>query len=109
MKYSINKDDLIKINYDLFKTLLGDHHEFYSSPGKEHYKLLSYFSTLFNNSNIIDIGTHEGHSALALSYNRSNKIHTFDIVDKGALPVKNVDNIHFSTDNLFDKAIIKEC
>lgn len=104
MKYSIHKEDLTKINYDLYKTLLGDHHEFYSSPGKEHYKLLSYFSTLFNNSNIIDIGTHEGHSALALSYNNSNKIHTFDIVDKGALPVKNVANIHFSTDNLFDKA-----
>ena len=48
MKYSINKDDLIKINYDLFKTLLGDHHEFYSSPGKEHYKLLSYFSKLLD-------------------------------------------------------------
>ena len=108
MKYSIHKDDLTKINYDLYKTLLGHHNEFYSSPGKEHYKLLSYFSTLFNNSNIINIGTHEGHSALALSYNNSNKIHTFDIVDKVALAVKNVANIHFNTDNLFDKEIFNK-
>ena len=105
MKYSIRKNDLSNINYDVYKSLIGDNAEFFSSPGKEHYKLLSYFSTLFNNSNIIDIGTHQGHSALALSYNHTNKIHTFDIVDKGSLPVKNVNNIHFSTDNLFDKEI----
>jgi hypothetical protein len=55
MKYSIHKDELTKINYDLYKTLLGNHHEFYSSPGKEHYKLLSYFSTLFNKSIVLDM------------------------------------------------------
>jgi len=32
--------------------------EFNGPPGKEHYRLLSYLSMQFNNSTIIDIGTH---------------------------------------------------
>ena len=48
-------------------------------PGKEHYKLLSYLSTLFNNEILIDLGTYRGLSALAMSYNQKNKVFTFDI------------------------------
>ena len=40
---------------------------------KEHYHLLAYLSNMVNNSTIIDTGTHRGSSALALSYNQSNK------------------------------------
>jgi len=77
--------------------------EFFGNPGTEHYKLLSYFSTLFNNATIIDIGTHRGSSSLALSYNKSNTIHTFDIVDKVINNnIKNVENIQFHLDNLFE-------
>jgi predicted O-methyltransferase YrrM len=94
MKYKISKSDLENINYiDNYKDIVVNETEieFYSHPGKEHYKLLSYFSTLFNNSNIIDIGTHLGHSALALSYNKSNTIYSFDIVDKVRPNIKNID------------------
>ena len=48
---------------------------------KEHYKLLAYLSSFFNNETIVDIGTYRGLSALALSYNSSNKIITYDIID----------------------------
>jgi len=108
MKYKISKSDLENINYiDNYKDIVVNETEieFYSHPGKEHYKLLSYFSTLFNNSNIIDIGTHLGHSALALSYNKSNTIYSFDIVDKVRPNIKNIENIKFMKDNLFDKDI----
>ena len=60
----------------------GTKDEFFEKPGRQHYKLLSYFSTLYNNSNIIDIGTHRGSSATALSYNQTNTIYSFDIVNK---------------------------
>lgn len=53
--------------------------EFVGAPGDQHYKLLAYLSTLFNGVDIIDIGTHVGSSALALSYNPANTVHTFDI------------------------------
>jgi hypothetical protein len=53
--------------------------EFFDKCGKQHYRLLAYLSTLFNNASIIDIKTQRGHSALALSYNETNTVHTFDI------------------------------
>lgn len=47
--------------------------------GEEHYILLSAFSDYFNFSKILDIGTYKGLSALALSYNKTNIVITYDI------------------------------
>lgn len=67
---------------------------FLDVPGREHYKLLAYFSSQFNNVNLLDIGTYKGCSALALSYNKTNTVHSFDIGDFTNLT--NVpDNIRF--------------
>lgn len=72
------------VNQEVFREYQTDDDEFYDVPGKQHYKLLSYLSTFFKDSDLIDIGTHKGSSALALSYEPSNFVHTFDIVDKVA-------------------------
>lgn len=56
--------------------------EFYEGIGRNHYWLLAYLGTLFEGRKIIDIGTHRGSSALALSYNSKNTIHTFDIEER---------------------------
>ena len=81
-----------------------DRTEFFDVCGRQHYRLLSYLSTLFNSSTIIDIGTHRGQSALALSYNPSNVIHTFDIENRVTNEsIKNVNNINFHMDNLFEE------
>jgi predicted O-methyltransferase YrrM len=50
-----------------------------SNPGLEHYKLLAFISNIHEHANLIDIGTFKGCSALALSYNKTNTVHTFDI------------------------------
>ena len=108
MKYNISIDDINNLNFnENFKNIINNpDDEFYSVPGKEHYKLLSYFSTLFNNSNIIDIGTHRGCSALALSYNKSNTIYSFDIINNlNNINIQNTNNINFCYDNLFNKDI----
>lgn len=105
-------EDLIK-NYKLIpgfekEAIYNDDDicEFFQKPGKNHYRLLSYLSTLFNDSLIIDIGTHRGQSSLALSYNESNTIYTFDIFDKVYNEkIKSRKNIHFFQDDLFDKKI----
>lgn len=60
-----------------------DQKEFLGAAGKEHYRLLSWLSTQFHHRTIIDIGTHHGASAAALSRNISNHVHSFDVVDKG--------------------------
>ena len=106
MKYTITIDDLNTINFEQMYSMAVQNEkdvDFFSAPGKEHYKLLSYFSTLFNNSNIIDIGTHLGHSALALSYNASNTIYSFDIMDKVRENIKTTKNIKFCNDDLFNR------
>lgn len=110
MKYLISKSHLESIPFEnhFDKIILHNdpyetRKEFFDKPGKQHYRLLSYFSTLFDNSIIIDIGTHRGSSATALSYNKTNKIYTFDIVNKIENPnIKNISNIHFQYDNLFE-------
>lgn len=78
------------INYEL------DHNPYYfhMESGKEHYRLLMYISTLYNNDVIFDVGTNKCMSALALSYNKSNRVKTYDIIK--LLPENpNVDNIEY--------------
>jgi hypothetical protein len=112
MSQLITKNLISSINLDQFKSVSNiDHSEFFQEPGQQHYKLLAYLSTLFNNTHIIDIGTHRGASSTALSYNKSNTIYTFDIenriVDDGNSPKSNP-NIVFNYVNIFDKPIRDE-
>jgi hypothetical protein len=80
----------VLINYDL----QHDPYYFHLNSGKEHYRLLAYVSTLYNNQVIFDVGTNKCMSALALSYNKSNKIKTYDIIK--LLPENPaVDNIEY--------------
>ena len=95
---TLEKNDIDNLNFDkTFDNIFEneDKIEYFSSNGKEHYRLLSYFSTLFNNSNIIDIGSQKGYSSLALSYNKTNTVYSFDIVDNVRNNIKSVNNIHF--------------
>ena len=75
--------------------------EFPGEPGKEHYRLLSYVASCFKNSDIFDIGSHRGSSALALSYESSNHVYSFDIERRGTNYDTIPDNIDFVICNLF--------
>jgi predicted O-methyltransferase YrrM len=80
---------------------------FLEEPGKEHYKLLAYLSSLFNNEIFIDLGTFRGFSALALAYNQSNKVFSFDIEkytinDKTQYSPDNNYNTIFMIDNILE-------
>jgi hypothetical protein len=74
---------------------------FLSEPGKEHYRILAFFSLLYRNSILIDIGTYKGCSALALSYNQSNKVISFDLVNALKLSAT-PDNVVFVVDKILD-------
>ena len=52
---------------------------FLDNPGKEHYKLLAYFSTKYQNTTLLDIGTYKGCSSIAMSHNPNNQVKSFDI------------------------------
>ena len=78
---------------------------FVDSAGNEHYKLLAYISQQYENSTLLDIGTYKGCSALALSYNTSNKVISFDIgnfINLSDIP----SNIEFVIDDVTDEKYI---
>lgn len=56
--------------------------EFFEDAGKEHHRLLSYLTTFIEDGVIVDVLTQRGQNALALSYNPSNTVHTFDTTSK---------------------------
>jgi hypothetical protein len=58
----------------------------------EHYRLLKYVSLQYDNIIILDLGTACGHSALALSQNKTNKIITYDLNKRSNL-LDNIDNV----------------
>lgn len=93
----LNKNLIKELNFETFlnnfNLSLSD--DFHKSPGIQHYKLLAYLSSLFNDVTIIEIGTHVGESAVALSYNKNNVIYTFDIIDKISQDKKQINNIKF--------------
>lgn len=105
--------DLKKLkNLDLFnlsKYIIEDEFRnyFLRDEGQEHYKLLAYYSTQYNNSTLLDIGTYKGCSALALSYNTNNKVVSFDITD-GLKRLNNIpNNINFIVDDILDKKYVE--
>jgi predicted O-methyltransferase YrrM len=73
---SINLENLNKYSSGISKQY------FLLESGREPYRLLYYLTNLFHNSIIIDLGTSNGASALALSSNKSNQIYSFDIIDR---------------------------
>lgn len=103
LNLQLKKCDLIELKYaQKYEVTIG--HEFYGKPGQQHYQLLAHLSTLYNDTYIIDIGTHNGHSALALSYNESNTVYSYDIIPKlQNSPINNRDNIEFRIENLLNE------
>jgi hypothetical protein len=67
-------------------------------PGKEHYHLLKKLSSEINGKEIFDIGTWMGASALALAFNQTNTVHSFDLVHSHPLPQRS--NIVYHLDNI---------
>ena len=102
-----NKEDLEKINLlDPSKciTNIQSRGFFLLNPGQEHYPLLAHISTLYNNALLYDIGTYRGCSALALSYNKSNTIKSFDTGN--FIEMKNTpNNIEWIVGNFMEQPI----
>ncbi len=65
-------------------------------PQKEHYRLLTHLSFLFNDSFIIDAGTCNGMSALCLAQNPTNRIISYDIFNKDFNQIINSEIQHTS-------------
>ena len=81
MEFDFNKSNLDALGMKNEECLVD--REYYHLPaGQAEYRLFSYVSTLFHNITILDIGTNQGRSAIALSHNDSNHVISYDIEDK---------------------------
>lgn len=65
------------------------------SSGTEHYRLLVYISSLFENELLFDVGTNRAMSAMALSHNKKNKVKSYDVVQVLGQnpPIQNVEYV----------------
>ena len=53
----------------------------FAEAGRDHYRLLSYISSLYTDITICDVGTKHGLSAIALA-SPTNKVYSYDLEDK---------------------------
>lgn len=102
----------------LFKSLISDidlvplskhaacnqYREFFlNTKFEEHYQLLAYLSTRCHDTTLFDIGTLKGYSALALSFNKANKVISYDVADyKELAHPESIVNIEYRIGNALD-------
>lgn len=105
LPYLISFNDSIQnIDISFFNKYYDTNSEEYKyllSP-TEHYRILVYLSSLVNNVHILDVGTHNGASALALAQNKSNHIWSYDIEAQNIPFKREVPNISFMTRDMFE-------
>jgi predicted O-methyltransferase YrrM len=81
MTLTIRKSEISKIDLGDFYTDYPhqDRHHLLEPQGQSEHRLLAYISTLVSETKIADVGSRTGNSALALSYNSSNYVDSYDI------------------------------
>ncbi len=94
---SDHNDSIVPNTNPAIESLSNDP-EFCEPEGRQHYRLLAQLSLQFHGKTLIDIGTHRGMSALALSYNAANRVVSFDITDKTGRPYR--PNVEYHTEDI---------
>jgi predicted nicotinamide N-methyase len=101
---NVSKEELNSIDFykyrDSFLKKGYPNNWFFMNAGLEHYRLLAYISKLYKGKKLLDIGSYQGNSAIALAHNQKNDVISYDlakvpIIDK----IKNV-NIEFRIGNI---------
>ena len=102
----INLSNIILDNFQLKNhDFLVEKKHYDDMSGIQEYRLYSYLSTFFNNTIILDIGTYNGRSAIALSHNDNNNVISYDITDNISNKNHQIytkQNITFKIQNVLD-------
>lgn len=88
-----------------------EHQDYYQAKSSlDQYRLLSYVSSLYSDIKILDVGTFKGCSSLAFSFNKNNKVYSFNLLDQ--LDLNYIpNNVEFIVDNILNgkyDSLIKE-
>lgn len=99
----LNKETINSIDLQpLHKFLVGSvaRQYFLEQAGVEHYKLLGYLSTLFSGVQLVDVGTYQAASAVALAHNPDNKVLSYDIDQSTVWFQAQLPNIEYRLTNI---------
>lgn len=95
----IDLSEYKKYNLDIYNQYL------YLDFGIEHYQLLANISSNLKDKTFYDIGTNYGASALALGFNKSNKVKSYDVIN--LLPCSiSEENITFNIGNCIEDDLL---
>ena len=95
----LDEFELINVDY------LVDNLQYTLNSGTQEYRFYSYLTTFFNGITILDIGTYQGTSAVALSHNINNNVISYNIHDNINIPdhkIYSKSNIVFKIKNGVD-------
>ena len=83
MNIKLNIEEVSKATFPMLKPWMsaGRYVYLFAEVGRDHYRLLSYISSLYKDITICDVGTKHGLSAIALA-SPTNKVYSYDINDK---------------------------
>lgn len=105
----VTAEELNQINLSKYLKITDDQgfpkSWFYMDAGLEHYRLLAYISKLYNGVTLLDIGSYQGSSAIALSFNKKNKVISYDINQQPEIDEINIPNIKFIKGNVLKDEI----
>jgi len=73
---------------------------FYGLSGKEHYRLLIYIGQLYANETLLDVGTYQGSSAIALGLSGQNAVLSYDLLAQPEISFIQQDNIKFILEDI---------
>jgi len=115
----LQKDKIAAIDLSLLNSFVEWNQRgfeyFNQEPGREIYKLLAYLSCEIKCKKIIDIGTYMGFSSVALAYDDSKEVHSFDVhnwfPDDDTVTATSKDNIEFHICDCVDElsGLLEDC
>ena len=104
MNIRLNNDTINQVKFPMYRSFMDreEYQYIFAESGTDHYKLLAFLSSLFQDSVICDLGTNRGLSAIALA-SPSNKVYSYDIVDKSSAELKQ------SSKNINCEFLLRNC
>ena len=118
-KIVLNKDKIAETDLSHLNQYVEWHKDnfqyFNLDPSKEHYKLLAYLSKTLSCKKLVEFGTYIGQGTVALSYDDSKEVHSYDIYswfpEDGSMTAENRENIQLHVCDYIEDIpeIIKNC
>ena len=102
----VSKEQLNEIDFDNYRDSFlkkgFPNNWFFMDAGQEHYRLLAYIGSLYKGKTLLDIGSYQGNSAIALAHNEKNTVISFDLDAQPIISKIKSKNIVFQIANILE-------